>query len=184
MGTSKAEVVRLLGAPASEEGAPNTIPSGSVLWSYPIRAFAPVAGLVPAAILRIEIDAAGHVSDWYFLDAHGRNRLPIRETLSAARRFLASVCHQPVSEVDLETAIRPGRTLKSDIIQLLTPVAEWSMTKEPYLHETTSTAGRTVLDYFVDRPSPVFIPPFYQKITIGPSGYVSLAYPEGYGGCL
>jgi hypothetical protein len=50
------------------------------------------------------------------------------------------------------------------------------------VRETVTLSGR-VWDYSVDRPSPVFVPPFHVIVVIGADGLVERVYLEGYGGC-
>jgi hypothetical protein len=177
VGRTRADVLRQVGEPADKRH----YPTGED-WAYPVRAFSP-RDFPPAAILRIEFTLAGVVSDWYFFNSRTKARLPIRETYTDARRFLARVCGRPVGEVNLEAGIRRNQSSKADIAALLAPVVGGRHFSRAHVRETITASG-FVWDYYVDRPSPVFIPPFYVIVVFGDEGVVKLIYPEGYGGCI
>ena len=152
-----------------------------VEWSYAIRAFQSGQGLRRAAVLRI-VFGGGAVSEWYFVDRSTTARLPMSETLAAARRYLKRLCGQPIKEVDLWAGIVPGRTSQRDVTSLFEPVMRYTHRREQ------STPSAIVWDFDVDRPSPLFIPPFYLKVVFqsrhaGPGILVSHVYPDGYGEC-
>lgn len=173
VGRTSTDVLRQVGDPADKVHSPTREE-----WAYPVRAFSP-RGLPPAAILRIEFDLAGVVSDWYYFDPRTKMRLPIRESLTDAQRFLGRICGRPVREVNLEAGIRRNQSTKADIVALLAPVVGG----RARVRETI-TASWVAWDYYVDRPSPVFIPPFYVIVVFGAKGVVEVIYPEGYGGCI
>jgi hypothetical protein len=176
-GTTGTDVLHRLGEPSAKR-----VVGGRLEWEYAIRSFWSEGALRRrAGALRIEFSDSGVVSDWYFRDPRTSVRLPITETLAGARQYLARVCGQPIAEVDLE-GIRRGRTTTSEIVALLEPVARYTRRKE------IATTSGIAWDYDVDRPSPVFIPPFYAEVTfgdqdVGSPGTVRHAYVEGYGGC-
>lgn len=175
-GNTSTDVLHRLGEPSARR-----VVGAEVEWEYAVRS-SPGAWGRRAGALRIEFSTSGVVSDWYFLDPRTGVRLPITETLAAARQYLARICGQPIAEVGLEAGIRRGRTTTSEIVALLEPVARYTRRKE-----TTTTSG-IAWDYDVDRPSPVFIPPFYVVLhfggqDVGSPGTVMFAYAEGYGGC-
>jgi len=173
VGRSPAEVLRAAGEPAQKRPS---LGRGSEQWAYAVRAFSPAAGFsVPAAILRIEFDGAGVVTDWYFRDPAGRTRLPVRESLPDAQRFLSSICRQPVPEIDLEAGLQRKQSTQEDVASLLAPVRS-DKGREEALSEGLAW------EYYVDRPSPVFVPPFYVMVSIE-NGRVNRIYPSGYGGC-
>jgi hypothetical protein len=177
-GRTSAEVLQRLGEP-SVRRVNGTQPE----WDYAIRTFQSGDALRRAGVLRIEFGHTGVVSDWYFLDPRSRARLPVRETLAAARRYLGRICKQPIREVNLEAGIRRGETTPSEIADLLEPLARYTRRRE------ISTGSGLAWDYDVDRPSPVFIPPFYITVTfgdkfVGSQGLVTSAVPQGYGGCI
>lgn len=177
-GNTSTDVLHRLGEPSARR-----VVGGEVGWEYAIRSLNSRGALRRrAGDLRIEFSDSGVVSDWYFLDPRTSVRLPITETLAGARQYLARICRQPIAEVDLEAGIRRGRTTTSEIVALLEPVARYTRRKE------TATTSGIAWDYDVDRPSPVFIPPFYVEVhfggqDVGSPGTVMFAYAEGYGGC-
>jgi hypothetical protein len=175
VGRTSTDVLRQVGDPADQRHSPREE------WAYPVRAFSPRA-LPPAAILRIEFDLAGVVSDWYFFDPRTKIRLPIRESLTDAQRFLGRICERPVREVNLEAGIRRNQSTKAEIVALLAPVVGGMHFRRARVRETATASG-VAWDYYVDRPSPVFIPPFYVIVEFGAKDVVELIYPEGYGGC-
>lgn len=121
------------------------------------------------------------MTDWYFRDPRSHTRLPVRESLADAQRFLSSICRQPVPEIDLQAGLKRKQSTKRDVASLLVPVLDKGW-RRAHAREEASTAG-LAWEYYVDRPSPVFIPPFYVVVSIQ-NGSVKAIYPEGYGGCL
>ena len=118
-------------------------------------------------------------------------QLQIRETLDDATRSMSGVCRWPTeSQIVLETAILRGQSTMEDVISELPEDSVWThVAGEPVewiLHpRKMSTPEGQVWDYFVDRPSPVFIPPFYYQFPIDQSGVVRRGWMfHAYGGCL
>ena len=175
VGLSKAEVERQIGDPAQKTRDRD----GREVWVFAVRGFAaPSTGGVPlAAILRVQFDSAGAVGDWFFLDPHRKTKLPINESLAEARDFLRSFCFEKRTEVDLEQ-IEVGDA-KEDVAKLLNRA---TVLGRDIRRESVNATG-VAWDYYVDRPSPVFIPPFYETLVFDEEGVVNQVYGSEYGGC-
>jgi len=149
---------------------------------YAVRAWSPAGLYVPAPILRVHIDSDGVVSDWYFLHPRTYQRLAITETLTEAQSAVSHICgaDQRAPMPILETVLQKGRSKIADINQLTRSYRP----PEGFPHpRKVPTANGEVWDYHVDRPSPLFIPPFYFIIEYDAASVKTFDMVSGYGGC-
>jgi len=168
-------LLRLNGEPTFKQG-----PFGShETWVYATRSFSP-KGRVPAALLRIEFDAADVVSDWYFLDPQSNQQLPIRETVAQAARTFGHprvFCGAaPIPVVDLESGLRRHVATRTTAGELL----------RPELDNLRVRSGRSgvVWEFSVDRPSAALVPANFWFFEIAPNGAVRLVgITHARGGC-
>ena len=192
---TEAELHAKLGNPLADVATRN----GERRLIYAIRAWAPlgdqrIEGIAPAAILRITFDDAGIVSDWYFIHSVTGAQLPQKETLEDATRSMSGVCGWPVeNQVVLETGIQRGVSKMSEVIRLLPEDSIWispvvvgqpmaSLTLYP---RRTPTPDGEAWEYYVDRPAPIFIPPFHFDMYVNDAGAVRRGWVfHAYGGCI
>lgn len=160
---------------------------GAETWWYPIRI---TAGriwprVIPAATLRVWLDGAGRVEDWSFVHPVSGARLPIRETLAEADAWSASLCRPP-ARIELARVLSKGAR-KEDVLDLL----RWdpARARPPAVLDRTRVRagrdhGRETLTFYADRPSPLYIPPFYLEVTFygQPTPATGTAI-QGWGGC-
>ena len=151
---------QLLGEPTDRQ------PTGSGwIWVYPIRTDfgGLVPGLVPATVLRLVFDGSDVLADWYFLNPRTGDTLPVHESLLEARAQLAQECGQNQWLV-VSDLLQRGQTTAQEVDRLLRPqVSLDSVVFGGHLDlvRKTTGAGGQVWNFFVDRPSPIFIPAFY-----------------------
>jgi hypothetical protein len=158
-----ATLLRLNGEPTYREDVKDGR-IGFERWVYATRSFSP-KGSVPAALLRIEFDAADVVADWYFLDPQSNQQLPIRETVAQAARtfghprmFCAAA---PIRVVDLESGLRRHVATRTAVGELIYPLAT---------PRVQSGGSGVVWEFYVDRPSAAFVPATLWMYEIGPDG--------------
>jgi hypothetical protein len=150
---------------------------------YAVRAWSPAGLYVPAAVLRVHFDSVGVVSDWYFLHPRTYQRLTITETLPEAESAVSHICgaEQRTPMPKLETVLQKGRSKMADVNQLTRSYRP----PEGFPHpRKVPIANGETWDYHVDRPSPLFIPPFYFIIEFDAAGVASFDMVSGYGGCI
>jgi hypothetical protein len=183
---TEAEVVRLLGPPAAKLPAPF---ADGVELVYPVRSG--WAGYSHAPVLRIEFDSAGLVQDVGFFQPQTGERLPVREKIERARKKLS--CGRSIvdgthfgvrPEVALEQ-IRPGQSGREDVVEVLTAFEPPpSMLTVPFPRKGTANS-REIWEYYVDRPSPLFIPAKLEAtVTIYSDGVFSRGFQRGFTGCV
>lgn len=157
-------VVALLGKPADKrESLPNRIE-----WRYPIRAWNDMANnpkIVPAVLLRIRFDARGIVKDWTFVDPRFGRPVAIHETLDEASRWFESLANAPSPtppRIELAKVLIRDYSTQSEVERVLGQWKPWctGCLPLPVVRKTRAEAG-DVWDWYVDRPSPLFIPPMY-----------------------
>jgi hypothetical protein len=170
---SSATLLRTNGEPTFKETA-----FGNERWVYATRSFSP-KGWVPAAVLRIEFDPAGLVSDWYFLDPQSHQQLPIRETVAeAARRFgqpRIFCAAAPIPVIDLESGLRKHVATRKTAADLFSPL--WTPRER-------SRESAVVWELSADRPSAAFVPPKHWVYDVAPNGkIVSFGVQNARGGC-
>jgi hypothetical protein len=183
-------VVVVLGEPADRR--PSCVP-GEVVWRYPIRAWNDMANrreIVPAVLLRISFDGSGTLADWGFVDSFTGRPLAVRETSDDASRWFQTLSHAPPPippRVELDKTLIRGQTTQLDVEQML---GEW----QPHFYcggggpvpvaKKTGTDSGSVWDWYVDRPSPLFIPPYYLVASFDDAGalivwHFEQTYPGG-----
>jgi hypothetical protein len=163
-GDGPERVLAVLGEPSDRR--PSLL--GETVWRYAIRAWSDIAEqrtIVPAARLRLSFDASALLDDWWFVDAQGV-RLPVRESPAEADRWYRSLARAPrptPPRVVLEETLVRGRTTQAEVEREL---GRW----HPDLRETggpvtlfqeRAAASGEIWDWYVDRPSPLFVPPRY-----------------------
>jgi hypothetical protein len=114
--------------------------------------------------------------------------LPIDESLEEATRWFDRLSPDPVPRrIELDRSLRARATRLADVERLL---GEWRPDpgcgpggKFPILRETRSWEGE-IREYYVDRPSPLFIPPYYLIASFDDRGHLIVwwlqqTYPGG-----
>ena len=184
-GDPAASITDLLGIPADRR--PSCVP-GEVVWRYPIRAWNDMANsreVVPAALLRVTFDRGGTLRDWGFVDSSGGRPVPVRETVDEASRWFGSLSHAPPPippRIELATTLIRGLVTAIDVERVL---GQW----QPDLHcgnggpvpivRKTKTDSGSVWDWYVDRPSRLFVPPYYLVVSVDDTGSLIVWHFEG-----
>lgn len=189
-GDTEETVIAVLGEPADRK---ETCVPGLVAWRYPVRAWNDThdgAEVAPAVLLRTRFDATGTLDDWGFVDPVDGRPLAVRETSADASRWfrklaLAPPPHPP--RVELREVLITGKTTRDDVERIL---GAWQPDLHcgrggpvPVVRKASADAG-SVLDWFVDRPSPFFVPPRYLVASFDEKGlliswYFQQTYPGG-----
>jgi hypothetical protein len=183
-------VAAVLGDPADRR--PSCVP-GEVVWRYPIRAWNDTANsreIVPAVLLRVSFDTSGTLTDWEFVDSSTGRPLVVRETPEDALRWFQTLSDAPLpvpQRVELDGTLIRGRTTETDVERML---GQWkpdlhcgSGGPVPVVKKTKDDSG-SVWDWYVDRPSPLFIPPRYLVASFDDAGalivwHLEQTYPGG-----
>jgi hypothetical protein len=123
--------------------------------------------IVPAVLLRVQFGGSGTLTDWGFIDSATGRALPVLETSDDAFRWFESLSQAPPPippRIVLAEILIRGHTRQIDVERLL---GQW----RPDLHcgnggpapvvRMTRVGSASVWDWYVDRPSPLFIPPRY-----------------------
>jgi hypothetical protein len=189
-GDEEEAVFAVFGAPADrkESCMPN-----NVVWRYPIRAWNDMANsrkIVPAIRLRTVFDTSGTLIDWRFFDSRAELVLPIVETADDAYRWFQSLSQAPSPIpplIDLNKTLIRGQTTQQGVEQVL---SQWHPDIHcgnggpvPVVTKTIVESG-SVWDWFVDRPSPLFVPPHYLVVSYDKQGaligwHFEQTYPGG-----
>jgi hypothetical protein len=176
-------LVAILGEPADRR--PSCVP-GQVIWRYPIRAWNKMLGrpeVVLAVLLRINFDRSGVLTDWGFVDPLTGRSLVVRETLEEASRWFQSLSLPPVPPyIELHKALVRGQTTQDDVERVR---GQW----QPDLFcgnggpvpvvSKRITQSDTIWDWYVDRPSPLFVPPHYLVASFDDTGALIVWHFEG-----
>ncbi len=191
--TSRQEDVRvILGEPPFVH---ETYGNGSLqytAWRYPIRdvaAFPLPAGaraqrrVIPAVELRIWLDKSDAVVKWGFFHPIERSPMQIRESIDEADSRLRKVCKPPM-RIELAKVLRQGAT-REEIQKgmhwfegLVSSGLEWSQVR------TLREEQQEILIYYVDHPSPLYVPPYYVEVTYYSKGGLGTGWHfEGWGAC-
>lgn len=187
--SDQADFLRLLGEPASRTRG--NFP-GDTIWLYPIRAWNTRGrtGVVPAALLRIRFDRSGVVQEWHFRDPDTGDVLPVRRTLSRDTRWFHDLAPPPMPPyIDLGRILRIGESTIADIareLEIWQPRVYLGSGYDgdlPVVRKQTTRRGG-IWEYYVDRPSPLFIPPHYLIVSFHRSGilrayWFQTTYPGG-----
>lgn len=179
---TKAEITAALGAPPLVyTGAGRA----SQDWAYPIR----VDGwsnerATPAAMLEIALDASGKVVSWGFFDSASHAQLPIRESAAQANEWLDNRDIRPADRIDLAAALKPGLAKKQVLALLVGPSNNlpffYPEELETIFTRPAATGEGEVLRFYVDRPSPLLIPPFLYVRVFDEGESSSYGYFSGY----
>ncbi|MEW6247830.1 MAG: hypothetical protein AB1555_14120 [Nitrospirota bacterium] len=155
----------------------------SVDWWYPIRAGA--HGLdIPAVMLKVWLDDTARLDDWSFVHPVTGTRLPVRETLAQADAWFARGCNPP-RRIELDAVLRKG-TPEREVVAGLRWFPERLMTTfiEKVLVRRERDGNRETLVFYADRPSPLYVPPFYYQVSFGLVGERrTFTTIQGWGGC-
>lgn len=183
-------VILVLGEPADR--MPSCVP-GEVVWRYPIRAWNDTGTsreIVPAVLLRMSFDRMGTLTDWSFADPLTGRHLPVLEGSDEASRWFESLSRSPAPippRIKLDETLIRGQTTQREVERIL---GQW----QPDLHcgyggavpvvRKASADSGTVWDWYVDRPSPLFIPPRYLVASFDHAGtlivwHLEQTYPGG-----
>jgi hypothetical protein len=183
-------VVAVLGEPADRQRS--CVP-GEVIWRYPIRAWNGMVNsreIVPASLLRVRFDGSGTLTDWGFVDSITGRPLAVRETSDLASSWFKALSEEPPPvppEVDLNKTLIRGQTTQIEVEQAL---GQWQPDlfcgnggPVPVVKKIVAEFG-SVWDWYVDRPSPLFIPPCYLVFSFNDTGalivwHFAQTYPGG-----
>lgn len=181
-------VIVVLGAPADRR--PSCVP-GEVVWRYPIRAWNDMLDrreVVPAVLLRLSFDASGTLTEWSFVDSLTGRPLPAREKSDDASRWFQTLSLPPIPpRIELAKALIPGHTTQFDVERVL---GQWQPDlycgnggPAPVVKKTRTESG-FVWDWYVDRPSSLFVPPHYLVVSFDNGGslivwHFEQTYPGG-----
>ena len=167
---TKADVRRLLGDPplgGQFRGMTTEEISASTQWCYPRRA----DSRVRAPRLKVWLDTAGILLDWGFYHPVTDMKLEVRETLQEA--FARQPRKRANSTIEFSYVLQPGSS-EREIWQALTLGSS-----AKYRIETVAS-GR-LLTFYVDHPSPLYMPVFSTCIIFDKAGVVYVRYNTGYG---
>jgi hypothetical protein len=137
-------------------------------WCYPVRA----RSRVRAAMLQVRFDAAGLVSDWGFYHPVTREPLEVRETMEQALAYAPRT--RGGRTIILANILATGVSSRSSIQSSI------SMGNSGRYVVDTTGDGET-LTFFVDRPSPLYVPPFWSCFRFDERGTLNSQYGAGYG---
>lgn len=178
-------VVAVFGEPADKQ---RSCVLNGVVWRYPIRAWNDIANsrkIVSAIRLRVRFNASGTLIDWGFIDARAEHALLVREKIEDAYRWFQSLSQAPKPIpplIDLDKTLIRGKTTQQEVEQLL---GQWRPDiycgnggPVPVVTKIISESG-SVLDWFVDRPSPLFVPPHYLVVSYDKQGILIGWHFEG-----
>lgn len=160
-------VAAVFGEPVDQQ--PSCVLNG-VVWRYPIRAWNDMANrreIVPATRLRTRFDASGTLVDWGFIDGRAEHALLVDEEAEDAYRWFHSLSLAPSPTpplIDLNKTLVRGQTTQAEVEQAL---GQWHPDIHcgngghvPVVTKMIAESGST-WDWYVDRPSPLFVPPHY-----------------------
>jgi hypothetical protein len=183
-------VVAILGEPADKQ---RSCVLDGMIWRYPIRAWSDMAhrrDIVPAIRLRTRFDGSGTLIDWEFVDPLAEIALDVQETADSARLWFRSLSRAPPpipAPIDLNETLVRGKTTQLEVEQAL---GKWHPDLHcgnggpvPVVTKTTSGSG-SVWDWYVDRPSTLFVPPHYLVVCYDKRGsligwHFEATYPGG-----
>jgi len=190
-GDRASSVLDILGPPADRRQS--CVPD-EVIWRYPIRAWNDIANtreVVPAVLLRVSFDGLGMLTDWGFFDSFTGRPLAVRETANDAFHWFESLSNAPhptPPRVELDKTLIRGQSTWLDVERIL---GQW----QPDLHcglgglvpivKKARIDSGFVWDWYVDRPSPLFVPPHYLVVTVDSKGtalivlHLEQTYPGG-----
>ena len=162
-------------------------------WWYPIRSIgvAPLPPgakaqrqVIPAAELRVRLDASGRVEAWGFYHPISNSPIWIRESMEQTSSRLAKACNRP-KWIELGKALRQG-TPKEEVLDgmrwfgglLVSTEFERSQVR------VSQDGQKEMLIYYTDHPSPLYVPPSYVVVTFYAKGNLGThLHFEGWGGC-
>lgn len=187
--STKTDFLRVLGTPA--DSAEGNFP-GDILWLYPIRAWNTMgrSGIVPAPILRIRFNPSGTVQDWSFHDSVTGDILSVKRSLEQDSRWFRDLTPPPMPPyIQLAEILKPGVSTRDDVSRALEAwhpriyLGDKFGELLPVIHNQPGAAGN-YQDYYVDRPSALFIPPHYLIVAFHQSGilrgyWFQATYPGG-----
>jgi len=165
----------------------------SIEWWYPIRHLAAVPRpgganaqrqVIPAVELRIGFNDSGQVTEWGFFHPVNHSHLAIRESLEQADAWFGELCHPPKT-IELANVLRPG-TPKEHVMTGMRwfEASAVSTNWERSQVRVSGEGPQETLTYFVDHPSPLYVPSFYAVVTFNETGsYGTQLHYEGWGGC-
>lgn len=146
--------------------------------------------VVPAGLLRMRFDNAGLLVDWHFVDPANGASIPIQDTQAQAERWFDLLVSSPgpvPPRIRVRQQLIPGSTTLNEAIAVF---GSWhpdfhcdSEGPVPLYRKVQNDFG-TVLEWYVDRPSHLFIPPMYLVATFDRSGgllacHLQQTYPGG-----
>jgi hypothetical protein len=162
-------------------------------WWYPIRSIGAVplpAGakvqrqVIPAAELRVRLDASERVEAWGFYHPISNSPIWIRESMEQASSRLTKACNRP-KWIELGKTLRQG-TPKEEVLNgmrwfeglLVSTEFERSQVR------VSRDGQKEMLIYYTDHPSPLYVPPSYVVVTFYAKGNLGTRWHfEGWGGC-
>jgi hypothetical protein len=167
---TKADVRRLLGDPplgGEFKGMTTEEISASRDWCYPQRA----GSSVRAPKLKVWLDTAGVLLDWGFYHPVTDMKLEVRETLQDA--YARQPRKRAGSTIEFSWVLQPGGTER----EIWLAMTLGSAAK----YRIESAASGRLLTFYVDHPSPLYMPVFSTCIKFDQAGVVHFKYGTGYG---
>jgi hypothetical protein len=135
---------------------------------------------VPAPGLRISFDERGIVKEKQFFNPQTQHHMPMSETIEEADQRRLSSC-RPLPRVALAD-IKVGQSTKADIEALVRPL-EPALRKFGHPTFEAMMPNRDVWVFYVDRPSPLFIPSSWFGC-MWQEGVATSCAASGYAGCI
>jgi len=138
----------------------------------------------------LTFDGSGTLTDWRFVDPTTGHPLPVRETLAEASHWFEQVLKAPPPRpprIEFSSILVRGKTTQEEVEKTL---GQWRPDLPcgnggpvPVVKKTEQDSG-TVWDWYVDRPSPLFIPPHYLVASFDAHGslidwFFQQTYPGG-----
>jgi hypothetical protein len=170
-GDKPEHVIAVLGEPADRK---SSCVLNGIIWRYPIRAWNDIANtreIVPAIRLRVRFDELGLMNDWGFVDSITGRSLEIQETINDAYKWFKSLSKAPPPIppcIDLNKTLIRGQTTQEEVEQVLGkwhPDLYCSNGGEVPIVEKRIMEHGSLWDWYVDRPSPLFVPPRYLVVS-------------------
>jgi len=183
-------VVSVFGEPADRQ---RSCVLDGIVWRYPIRAWNDMAKrpeVVPAVRLRTSFDGSGILIDWGFVDSLNGRPLAVRETTDDVYRWFQALSQAPPPIppcINLNKTLIRGQTTQQEVERAL---GQWHPDlycgnggPVPLVNKTITASG-SVWDWYVDRPSPLFVPPYYLVAAFDKQGsligwHFEATYPGG-----
>jgi hypothetical protein len=131
-------------------------------WVYPMRLNSLDRGqAVPAPVLKVFFDESGRVKEWGFYAQFTDEPLLIRETTDAAGAWL-NRCSTS-TRIELNKVLIVGVSTRQEVFNRFVPHAffDYEEANLDVVFAPSLPSDKRVLHFYVDHPSPLYIPPDY-----------------------